>query len=185
VERKGIATVIEALAAVPDTELVVAGGPPADALAADPEARRLRGLAARAGVADRVRFLGSVASTDVPALIRSCDVVVTVPWYEPFGIVPLEAMACARPVVASAVGGMLDTVVPGATGELVAPREPSRLAAVLRNLLDDPERRAAYGAAGRRRAVDLYDWRRVVARTETVYQAVAGAHARPTTEVAR
>jgi glycosyltransferase involved in cell wall biosynthesis len=185
VERKGIATVIEALAAVPDTELVVAGGPPADALAADPEARRLRGLAARVGVADRVRFLGSVASTDVPALIRGCDVVVTVPWYEPFGIVPLEAMACARPVVASAVGGMLDTVVPGATGELVPPREPSRLAAVLRNLLDDPERRAAYGAAGRRRAVDLYDWRRVVARTETVYQAVAGAHARPTTEVAR
>jgi len=185
VERKGIATVLEALADVPDAELVVAGGPPADALDGDPEVRRLRGLADRAGVADRVRFLGSVASHDVPALIRSCDAVVTVPWYEPFGIVPLEAMACARPVVASAVGGMLDTVVPGETGELVPPRHPPRLAGTLRHLLARPERRATYGAAGRERAVALYDWRHVVARTETVYQAVAGAHARPTTKVAR
>jgi glycosyltransferase involved in cell wall biosynthesis len=185
VERKGVATVIEALAALPETELYVAGGPQADALDTDPEVQRLRRLARRHGVADRVRFLGSVASADVPALIHSCDVVVAVPWYEPFGIVPLEAMACSRPVVASAVGGMLDTVVPGVTGELVPPRRPDRLAEVLRDVLDDAERRAAYGAAGRRRAVDLYDWRRVVARTESVYQTVAGVHARLSTKVAR
>jgi glycosyltransferase involved in cell wall biosynthesis len=94
-------------------------------------------------------------------------------------------MACARPVVGTAVGGLLDTVVPGITGELVAPRRPAELARVLRELLDDPARRASYGQAGRRRAVELYDWRQVVARTETVYHAVRGVTARPTTEVAR
>ena len=185
VERKGVATAVEALAELPDTELLVAGGPRADALEADPEVQRLRRLARSLGVEERVRFVGSVASADVPALIRSCDVVVSVPWYEPFGIVPLEAMACARPVVGTAVGGLLDTVVPGVTGELVAPRRPDQLAAALRALLDDPERRAAYGAAARQRAVDLYDWRQVVARTESVYEHVAGASARLTTEVAR
>jgi glycosyltransferase involved in cell wall biosynthesis len=185
VERKGVGNVIEALATIPDAELVVAGGPRADALEADPEVHRLTRLARRLGVADRVRFLGSVAAADVPALVGSSDVVVAVPWYEPFGIVPLEAMACARPVVGTAVGGLLDTVVPGLTGELVAPRRPAELARVLRELLDDPARRASYGRAGRRRAVELYDWRQVVARTETVYHAVRGVTARPTTEVAR
>jgi glycosyltransferase involved in cell wall biosynthesis len=185
VERKGVGNVIEALATIPDAELVVAGGPRADALEADPEVHRLRRLARRLGVEDRVRFLGSVAAADVPELVGSSDVVVAVPWYEPFGIVPLEAMACARPVVGTAVGGLLDTVVPGLTGELVAPRRPAELARVLRELLDDPARRASYGRAGRRRAVELYDWRQVVARTETVYHAVRGVTARPTTEVAR
>lgn len=194
VERKGVATAIEALAALPTAELVVAGGPPVDMLDADPEVQRLRRVAACHGVTDRVRFVGGVASDEVPALMRACDVVVTVPWYEPFGIVPLEAMACARPLVGSAVGGLLDTVVPGVTGELVAPRQPDELAAVLRALLADPQRQAAYGAAGRQRAIELYDWRQVVARTEAVYDTVreaAAAPARPsatvqlTTEVAR
>jgi glycosyltransferase involved in cell wall biosynthesis len=185
VTRKGIGNTVEALRELPGVELVIAGGPRRDALDADPAVVRLRELAARLGVADRVRLVGGVARPDVPTLMRDCDVVVTVPWYEPFGIVPLEAMACGRPVVGSAVGGLLDTVVPGETGELVAPRRPDQLARAVRALLDDPCRRAAYGAASRRRAVERYDWRRVVERTETVYRAVAGIHARPTTEVLR
>jgi glycosyltransferase involved in cell wall biosynthesis len=132
-----------------------------------------------------VRFLGGVARPEVPALIRDSDVVVAVPWYEPFGIVPLEAMACGRPVVAAAVGGMLDTVVPGVTGEHVTPRDPAALAATLRQLLDDPERRAAYGVAGRNRAVELYDWNTIVDSTEAAYEAVVAARSRTTTEVAR
>lgn len=175
VTRKGVGNVIEALADLPDVELTVAGGPRADALEADPEVDRLRRLAERLGVQDRVRFVGAVAREHVPDLMCAADVVVTVPWYEPFGIVPLEAMACGRPVVGSAVGGLLDTVVPGVTGELVPPRRPDLLAATLRDLLADPERRAAYGRAGRRRAVERYPWSRVVELTERVYASVASS----------
>ena len=177
VERKGVGNVIEALAQLPGVDLVVAGGPAPDLVDTDPQVVRLREVARRLGVADRVRFLGSVSRSDVPALFRSADVVVAVPWYEPFGIVPLEAMASGRPVVGSAVGGLLDTVVPGVTGELVPPRRPDLLAPVLRDLLADPERRAAYGRAGRERAVTTYQWRQVVAATEDVYAATAAASA--------
>ncbi|WP_241153760.1 glycosyltransferase [Nocardioides pantholopis] len=173
VPRKGVDTVIEAVADLPEVELVIAGGPPPARLAEDPHLRALCALAQRAGVAHRTRFLGGVAQRDVAALIRGCSVVATVPWYEPFGITPLEAMACGRPVVGSAVGGLLDTVVPGRTGELVPPRDPVALAAALRELLADPARRAAYGEEGRRRAVAHYDWDQVVRRTEEVYRGLA------------
>ena len=173
VERKGVGNAIEALAALPGTHLDIAGGPPPDLLDTDPEIQRLRRLAEALGVADRVNFLGSVPHDELPALFCSADVVVAVPWYEPFGIVPVEAMACGRPVVGSTVGGLLDTVVPGLTGELVPPRRPELLAPVLRDLLVDADRRERYGAAGRARAVDVYQWRQVAAATEDVYASVA------------
>src|SRR5690606_27957542 len=87
----------------------------------DPEVARLRAVAEAHGVSDRVRFLGPVAHDRTPQLYRSVDVVVSAPWYEPFGTVPLEAMACGVPPVVTAVGGHLDTVVDGETG-LVVPR---------------------------------------------------------------
>jgi glycosyltransferase involved in cell wall biosynthesis len=172
VERKGQDDAVRALRAVPSAELVVVGGPSAGALDADPEVRRLRALAAETGVSDRLFFVGSVARADVPAWVRSADAVLAVPWYEPFGITPLEAMACGRPVVATAVGGLVDTVVDGVTGDLVPPRDPDRLGEVLAALLADGERRAAYGAAGVRRVRARYRWGRVVADTEAVYRQV-------------
>jgi len=82
-------------------------------------------------------------------------------------------MACGRPVVGSAVGGLLDTILPGVTGELVPPRRPDLLAPVLRDLLADRVRRQRYGSAGRARAVSTYQWRQVAAATEGVYAEVA------------
>jgi D-inositol-3-phosphate glycosyltransferase len=189
VERKGIGNVITALAELPGAhaphagaaELVIAGGPPATRLAEDPEARRLTDLAERLGVADRVRLRGQVAPRDLPALYRSADLVVCVPWYEPFGIVPLEAMACGVPVVASAVGGLVDSVVDGVTGVHVPPRRPDLLVGALAELLADPGRRAALGAAGARRARRRYGWERVARGTLEVYArllATSTAHAR-------
>ena len=171
VKRKGLDTVIQALAGIPGAELVVAGGPPASRLRGDPEYRRLMRLAAQAGVADRVSFRGRVCRQEMPALIRSADLVVTVPWYEPFGMVPLEAMACGVPVVASAVGGHLDTVVDGVTGALVPPRQPEALAGRIRELLDSPALRK-YSAAAAKRARARYSWERISEEVAEVYERV-------------
>ncbi|MEU5995894.1 glycosyltransferase [Spirillospora sp. NPDC047418] len=179
VERKGVDTAIRALAHLPGAELAVAGGPPHGDLDADPEVRRLRRAARDAGVAGRVEFLGRLGRGEVPRLLRSAGLVVTLPWYEPFGMVPLEAMACGVPVVASAVGGHLDTVVDGVTGTLVPPREPEAAAGAIRALLDDPARRDAMGRAAVRRARDRYSWARVAADTAEVYR-----HAAAVSEVA-
>ena len=175
VERKGVDDAIRALAHVPDTELLVAGGPARELLDDDPEAQRLRRVALRAGVADRVVLLGRVSREDMPALLRSADAVVATPWYEPFGIAPIEAMACGRPVVASAVGGMLDSVLDGVTGALVPARDPRLLGERLRGLLDDPQQCSRLGAAGARRAQLLYGWDRIARSTAAIYQAVAGS----------
>ncbi|TDC84042.1 glycosyltransferase [Actinomadura sp. 7K507] len=179
VERKGVDTAIRALAHLPDAELAVAGGPPRGDLDGEPEVRRLRRVARDAGVAGRVEFLGRLGRDEVPALLRSASLVLTLPWYEPFGMVPLEAMACGVPVVASAVGGHLDTVVDGVTGTLVPPRDPEAAAGAVRALLDDPAGRAAMGAAGGDRARGRYSWARVAEGTAEVYR-----HAAALSEVA-
>lgn len=180
VERKGIGNVVTALADVPDAELVIAGGPPRRALWQDAEAVRSQALAEEVGVADRVDFRGRVDRAELPALYRSADVVVCVPWYEPFGIVPLEAMACGVPVVASAVGGLVDTVVDGMTGVHVPPRCPEAVAAAVRGLLGNHDRRRALGQAGAARVKARYSWRRVAASTLATYATLqAGVLAHP------
>ncbi|MBW3602644.1 MAG: glycosyltransferase [Actinobacteria bacterium] len=169
VERKGIGNVIEALVDIPDTELVVAGGPPREELRADAQAARLLALADSYGVADRVDFRGRVDRNALPALYRSADAVVCVPWYEPFGIVPLEAMACGVPVIASAVGGLVDSVVDGLTGVHVPTRRPDAVAEVARDLLSRPAKRRALGRAGATRARKRFAWSRVAMSTLATY----------------
>jgi glycosyltransferase involved in cell wall biosynthesis len=172
VERKGVETAIEALVHVPHAELVVAGGPAPQVVDDDPDTRRLAASARRHGVADRVRLVGRVDPDDAAALMRAADLVLAVPWYEPFGIVPLEAMACGTPVVASAVGGMLDTVVHRLTGEHVPPRDPAALAAAVRRLTSDQAALRRAGRAGVERVRRRYGWPRVAAETEDVYSAL-------------
>jgi glycosyltransferase involved in cell wall biosynthesis len=117
-----------------------------------------------------VHFTGRLDHDRLPAVIRSCDLVVASPLYEPFGIVPLEAMACAVLVVGTAVGGLLDTVVDGVTGLLVRPGDPPALAAAIATLLADDRLRIAMGAAGQRRVKDHFRWTAVAARTESAYR---------------
>ncbi|MBE1577913.1 glycosyltransferase [Amycolatopsis roodepoortensis] len=180
VPRKGFDLAIAALPSLPDTELVIAGGPDSGPLAGAPEVRRLQAIADRAAVADRVRLPGLVSRENMPALLRSADAVVCTPWYEPFGIVPLEAMACGVPVVATAVGGLTDTVVDGVTGLLVPPRSPKDLAAALRRLLGDASARESFGIAGTDRVRARYSWDRVAADTLRAYGRVSSGE----TEVA-
>jgi D-inositol-3-phosphate glycosyltransferase len=175
VPRKGFDDVIRALRRVPAAECAVIGGPPAEQLATDPLAVYLLEVARSHHVADRVRLVGAVPADEMPQWYRSADVVATTPWYEPFGLVPLEAMACGVPVVATAVGGLTDTVVAGHTGDLVPPKDPIALGTLLRRLLDDPRRRSAYAAAARERARNCYSWRRTAGQLTAVYREVAAA----------
>ncbi|CAN5221815.1 glycosyltransferase family 1 protein [soil metagenome] len=174
VERKGIADVVAALDGLDDAELVVAGGPHPDDLDGDEHVARLRSAARRHGVEARVDLRGRVARPAVASLLRSADVVVCAPWYEPFGMVPLEAMACGVPVVASAVGGLVDTVVDGVTGLHVPPRRPGQLRHALGRLLADPALRGRMGAAGLRRVRERYGWDRLADTTLRVYADLVG-----------
>jgi glycosyltransferase involved in cell wall biosynthesis len=173
VQRKGIGNTITAMAQVPGAELVIAGGPDPAELHLDPEVGRLRQLARRHGVSDRVRFCGRVDRAVLPALYRSADVAVCVPWYEPFGLAAVEAMACGVPVVASAVGGLSDTIVDGVTGIHVPPRRPDLAAAAVRRLLADPALAGHLGANGRARATERYAMDRVITSTLHAYAGTA------------
>lgn len=179
VPRKGVDLVIRSLpylreAGFDDVELLIVGGG-AGADGPDPEARRLLDLARDLGVADQVELRGQVPREAMPGIFRSADAVACTPWYEPFGIVPLEAMACGIPVVAAAVGGLTDSVVDHATGLHVPPKDPEAIAGAVAALLSSPALRGKLGQNGERRAKARYSWSRVAAETETAYQlAIAG-----------
>jgi glycosyltransferase involved in cell wall biosynthesis len=175
VPRKGFDTAIRAVSQVPDTELIIAGGPADGKFDHDPEAARLRRLADELGLADRVVLAGQVNHAEMPALLRSADAVLCTPAYEPFGIVPLEAMACGRPVVASAVGGLTDTVLDHTTGFLVPAGDPAAAADRIRQLISDPVRREAFGTAGLDRVRSRYSWDRIAADTLRAYRSLPDA----------
>lgn len=177
VPRKGFDRAIRALAGVPDAELLIAGGPEPALLFAEPEAERLCAVAAECGVADRVSLLGGVSREVMPRLLSGADLVLSLPRYEPFGIVPVEAMACRTPVVATAVGGQLDTVMDGVTGVLVPPEDDHDLSGTIRDLLDHPALLARYGNLGRRRVLAHYTWDSVADGVSRVYGAVSSVPA--------
>jgi glycosyltransferase involved in cell wall biosynthesis len=182
VERKGVDNVINAVAllervhAIRARLYVVGGNTPQPDPDATPELGRLMALARAQGVSERVCFTGSRPRDALRTFYSAADVFVTTPWYEPFGITPLEAMACARPVVGTAVGGLKSTIAHGKTGYLVAPRDPAALAERLAALQRNPALARRMGLAGRRRVSSHYTWTSVVDRLAVVYdQAIARA----------
>ncbi len=174
VARKGFDQVIRALRTLPAAELVIVGVPTRGTLDRDPEVKRLRALAKRLRVRDRVRIVGPMSREEMPEMLRSADVVASAPWYEPFGLVPLEAMACGVPVVGTAVGGLVDTIVDEVTGLLVPPYQPATLAHGLGRVLSDPVLRDALGVAAADRARSRYTWDRIALDTVRAYESVLG-----------
>ncbi|SDP97985.1 glycosyltransferase [Lentzea jiangxiensis] len=170
----GVDDLIVALTAVSHTELVVVGGPPRRFLKGNAEYERLCELMARNAVADRVSVIGRVPHSEMPSLIRSADVVACPRRRPSFGIVALEAMACGVPVVASATGGLAESVVHQVTGLLVPPHNPTLLARALRALLGDEVRRQALGAAGQDRVTIRYGWDRVGLDAVRAYEHATG-----------
>ena len=134
------------------------------------EAAEVRRLAAELGIAERVIFAGRRQPEVLRDYYSAADVAATTPWYEPFGLTPLEAMACGRPVVGSAVGGITSTIAEGSTGYLVPPRDPLALAQRLGEILSSAELGARMGLAARQRVEEHFTWPVVAARTAAVYR---------------
>lgn len=146
---------------------------------ATPEIGELASLAQELGVLDQVLFVGKRKQDMLRYYYSASNVVVTTPWYEPFGLTPLEGMACGRPVIGSAVGGITSTVVDGETGFLVPPRDPEQLAVRLYQLLLEPELAERMGRAARLRVEQEYTWPVVAMRTASLYETLLAARVKP------
>jgi glycosyltransferase involved in cell wall biosynthesis len=133
----------------------------------------LRALAAELKIDDAVEFLGHVAP--IQGEIERSSVVVVPSMGEGFGMVALEAMERARPVVAAAIGGLGELVADGETGFLVPPAEVEPLVAAVGALLRDPGRARAMGEAGRERALQYFLEERCTDRTEILYREALAA----------
>jgi glycosyltransferase involved in cell wall biosynthesis len=168
--NQGVDVAVRALADIPEAELVIAGGPEHGKLRGDKAYRALLRLAGELNVRDRVIFHGSVTDTDLPALLRSADLLVDAPTGEPFATVALEAMACGTPVVASAIGSHLDTIIDGTTGLLVPPGRPGLIAQRIRTLLASPMLLEGFGIAAVDRARARYSWDRIGQETLAIYE---------------
>lgn len=121
----------------------------------------------------RVQLLEARFGADLAGTIAACDVLLSTSEYEGFGLTIVEGMACGLPVVATAVGGVTDLVEDGVTGFLVPPGDVGALAERLEQLCASPELRARMGAAGRKRAVTLFDARRTASSFESLYGKLA------------
>ena len=176
VPRKGVDNVIRAVACLKQTHglharlLVVGGNSPQPDVDATPEMGNMMALAKALGIQDCVTFTGQRSRDQLRYYYTTADVFVTTPWYEPFGITPLEAMACGTPVIGSAVGGIKSTVVDGETGYLVPPNDPEALAEKLAWLKKHPKSAQRFGWAGMRRAYQCYTWRSVAMAIAEVYE---------------
>jgi len=180
VPRKGVDNVIRGFARVrrehPEAVLLIAGGEserPDPALT--PEIARLSEIAIEEGISDACHFIGQRPRAELKDWYSAADLFITTPWYEPFGITPVEAMACGTPVVGARVGGIQYTVVDGVTGLLVPPRDPEALAAAVCRLLGDEALRRRFASQGLTRAADLFTWDAVVEQIEARCESIIAA----------
>jgi phosphoheptose isomerase len=178
VPRKGIDTVIRGFARLvreltSDARLVIVGG---DSDQPDstvtPELGRLQALTIDEGVANLVTFTGRRGREALKYYYSAADVFVTTPWYEPFGITPLEAMACGTPVIGANVGGIKFAVRDGETGYLIPPNDPQALAERLVQLYRNPPLLDVLGSQAVRHVNELFTWRKVADAVAGLYEQV-------------
>ena len=163
--RKGIHVMLDAFERVasrlPSARLLVAGE--------GPELEAVRRRAATGPAPDRIELLGHVQRDRVMGLMQRSDLYCLPSFAEPFGMTALEAMACGKPVVATAAGGLAH-LVPDEGGRKVPPRDPGALAEALYELLVDVDRRRAMGRYNRELVERRYTWPKVVDRLEQTYE---------------
>jgi glycosyltransferase involved in cell wall biosynthesis len=178
VPRKGVDNVIRAVGRLatnggPRVRLLVVGGSDRTPdLERDPEFVRLVGIARESGAESQVTFVGRRDRQELATYYAAADVFVSTPWYEPFGITPLEAMACGTPVIGSNVGGIKYSVRDGETGFLVPPNDPAVLADRIGAIVGDPATRTRLSIGAIRRANERFTWRHVAGALSDVYDEV-------------
>jgi glycosyltransferase involved in cell wall biosynthesis len=178
VPRKGVDNVIRGFAmlvrkhGIAARLLIVGGESDEPDPTKTPEIGRLRQVALEEGVANCVGFTGRRGRSQLRYYYSAADVFVTTPWYEPFGITPVEAMACGTPVIGADVGGIKYTVQHCRTGFLVPPRAPEALGDHLAMIFRRPSLRMRMGAAAVQRANRHFTWPQVAAQIADVYEQV-------------
>jgi len=181
VPRKGVDTVIRGFASmvhehgVPARLLVVGGDSDVPDPKLTPEIGRLQAIAREESVGHLVTFTGQEEPDRLKYFYSAADAFVTTPWYEPFGITPLESMACGTPVVGSNVGGIKFTVRDAETGYLVPPGHPGAVAERLVHLYRHPRLRQVLGQKGVRRVHDMFTWRHVAEALGVLYEEILSA----------
>ena len=169
---KGLDILLRAFAELedPKAELIVLGGDEGSVR----ELARTQALARELGIDARVRFGGSVDHASLPDYYNAADVCVVPSYYESFGMVALEALACGTPVVAARVGGLRHTVRDGENGFLVPWHCPEPFTQRLELLLDNADLRREFGVAGRQTA-RAYGWPQVAERTVELFHDLIGS----------
>ncbi len=182
VPRKGVENVVRGVARLRHAHgiaarLVIVGG---ESEAPDPvftpEIGRLQTIAAAENIAESVTFVGRRGRRALADYYAAADLFVSTPWYEPFGITPLEAMACATPVVGSRVGGIQYTVVDGETGYLVPPKDADALGERLAQLFREPALIERFGQQGLARVHQHFTWEKVAASLADAFAEISVPH---------
>ena len=165
---KGIATLLEAFAKLRterDVELVLVSKPQPGG--------RTEQMVDRLGIGDSVRFVHGVSDAELVELMGSAEIACVPSLYEGFSLPTAELMACATPLVVSRAGAIPEVVgEDGECADLVTPGDVGELEQALERMIDDPDRRARMGAAGRRRVQELFSWRAVAVATAAAYEEV-------------
>jgi len=174
-QRKGIETLVRAVALSEhrgprgDNLRLIIGGGSRPGKSDGIERERIEQLVADLDLAELTTFPGRIEHADLPLYYAAADVCVVPSHYEPFGLVAIEAMASRTPVVASQVGGLRYTVVPGVTGFLVPPRDEVAFATAIDRIVALPAWRDHLGELGRRRVKAMFSWTGVAARLSELY----------------
>ena len=174
VPRKGVDNVIASLAQIKvkskPVRLVIVGGE-CEKLEEEkcPEYARLMNIAREQGVIEKIIFAGRKDRDRLRFYYAASDIFITTPWYEPFGITPLEAMACGTPVIGSNVGGIKYSVKDGETGLLINPHNPAELAGAVSELLNNPGKLSEMSANAIERVNEHFTWAKVAQQVHIVY----------------
>lgn len=175
VPRKGVDNVVRSLGRLKNSgigyRLVIVGGETDDPNPmACPEIARLQKIARIEGVDDKVTFVGRKPREMLKYYYCAADIFISTPWYEPFGITPLESMACGTPVIGSNVGGIKYSVLDGKTGFLVPPNDPDTLALKVHSLITNPLLHNQMKKASIQRVKENFTWQKVAVLVSALYK---------------